>query len=430
MSHSKEIFERATKIIPGGVNSPVRAFKAVGGNPLVINRGSGAYLFDADDKRYIDYVGSWGAAILGHAVPEINQAVKDAVDRGLSFGTLTAAEVQMAEVLCHAIDSIDMVRMVNSGTEATMSAVRLARGFTGRDLMVKFEGCYHGHADTLLSGAGSGVLTLGISSSKGVPHAISAQTIVLQYNNPQQVKDAFKKYGKDIAAIIVEPIAGNMNLIPASDEFMACLDECRNDYGSVLIFDEVMSGFRVAPQGAQSLYRVRPDLTTLGKIIGGGMPVGALGGRKDIMEQLAPLGEVYQAGTLSGNPIAMAAGLQALKMLSSDGTFDALCTQTETLMSGLRAAAQTAGVPFFCRHIGAMFGIFFTTHSDINTFSQVKESDDQRFQQFFHYMLERGVYFAPSLYEAGFVSTAHSDEDIAYTVQCAQEAFVSFSPSP
>ena len=425
MSHSTDIFERANKVIPGGVNSPVRSFKAVGGNPLVIKRGTGAYLFDVDGKRYIDYVCSWGTSILGHALPEINQAVKDAVDGGLSFGTLAEIEVQMAETICDAIDSIDMVRMVNSGTEATMTAVRLARGFSDRNLIVKFEGCYHGHADTLLSGAGSGVLTLGISSSKGVPEDIASQTIVLEYNNPEQLKEAFAKYGEDVAAIIVEPIAGNMNLIPASTDFMACLEECRKRYGALLIFDEVMSGFRVAPQGAQSLYKVRPDLTTLGKIIGGGLPVGALGGRKDIMQNLAPLGEVYQAGTLSGNPVAMAAGLRALELLSSQERFDAICTKTESLMEGLRTAA--ASVPFFCRNIGAMFGIFFSERSEVIYFSEVQESNEEHFQHFFHRMLQQGVYFAPSLYEAGFVSEAHSDEDIAYTVECARKAFADLS---
>ena len=423
MAQSDKLFERALAHIPGGVNSPVRSFSAVGGNPLVIQHAKGSHIFDADGKKYIDYVGSWGTAILGHAVAEINKAVKQATDNGLSFGTLTKVEVLMAERICELVDAIDMVRMVNSGTEATMSAIRLARGFTNRDLIVKFDGCYHGHSDTLLSGAGSGVLTLGIASSPGVPQTIASQTIVLEYNNPQQVRDTFKKFGEKIAAIIVEPIAGNMNLIRANHEFIISLRESCDKNGALLIFDEVMSGFRATLSGAQSIYGVAPDLTTLGKVIGGGLPVGAFGGRSEIMQQLAPAGPIYQAGTLSGNPIAMTAGLETLKILTSPGVFDSIAQKNDILMSGLRKKANTAKVPLFCHHIGGMFGLFFTPDKEVNQFEQVKQTNCEHFKQFFHSMLKQGIYFAPSQYEAGFMSASHSKEDINTTIKAAEQAF-------
>lgn len=416
-------------MIPGGVNSPVRAFAAVGGKPPFIARAEGAYLFDIDGKRYIDYVGSWGTAILGHAHPEVVESVISASQKGLSFGTPTESEILIAEKICSAIDSIEMVRMVNSGTEATMSAVRLARGFTGRNLIVKFSGCYHGHSDTLLSGAGSGALTLGIPDSPGVPEAIAAQTIVLDYNEPQQVLDIFAKIGDEIAAIIVEPVAGNMNLVPAEKIFLHALRECCDKYGALLIFDEVMSGFRVAWGGAQSLYKIKPDLTTLGKIIGGGLPVGAFGGTRQIMQHLAPAGKIYQAGTLSGNPVAMAAGLKTLEILQTPNMLDAIGSQTVSLADGLCERARVVNIPFFCRNVGAMFGFFFTPRHDSGTnrkithFSQVSQCDGGRFKHFFHLMLEQGIYLAPSQYEAGFVSAAHGNDDIRLTLDAAEHAF-------
>ncbi len=412
-------------MIPGGVNSPVRAFAAVGGEPPFIARAEGAYLFDVDGKSYIDYVGSWGAAILGHAHPAVSEAVTAAARKGLSFGAPTEAEVLLAEKICAAIESVEMVRMVNSGTEATMSAVRLARGFTGRNLIVKFDGCYHGHSDTLLSAAGSGALTLGIAGSPGVPEAIAAQTIVADYNEPQQVREAFAKTGDEIAAVIVEPVAGNMNLVPGDATFLRTLRECCDTYGALLIFDEVMSGFRVANGGAQSLCETKPDLTTLGKIIGGGMPVGAFGGARKIMRHLAPAGTVYQAGTLSGNPVAMAAGLKTLEILAASNTLDAIASKTAALSDGLCERARAANIPFFCRHIGAMFGFFFTSQHEreITRFAQVKRCDGERFKQFFRLMLERGIYLAPSPYEAGFVSAAHTDDAIGLTLDAAERAF-------
>ena len=423
MSQSKKLFEQSCRVIPGGVNSPVRAFAAVGGNPLVITHGEGAHIFDADGKEYIDYVCSWGAAILGHSFAPVSDAVKQAVDKGLGFGTLTELEVRLAEKICQLIPPIEMIRMVNSGTEATMSAIRLARAYAKRDLIVKFDGCYHGHSDTLLGGAGSGVLTLGISNSPGVPRDIAAQTLVLEYNNPQQVHDAYRVYGGKIAAIIVEPIAGNMNLIPASQAFMNSLRECCDAYGSLLIFDEVMSGFRATQEGAQTIYQTTPDLVTLGKVIGGGLPVGALGGRAEIMQQLAPIGPVYQAGTLSGNPIAMSAGLQTLETLTAPGVFEKIRDKNAQLMDGLRNAAQNNGVPFFCRHVGGMFGLFFTTGIEVHSFEQAKQCNSEHFKQFFHAMLKQGIYFAPSQYEAGFMSAAHSASDIEQTIDAAYNAF-------
>ena len=421
MDLSEKFFDRALRSIPGGVNSPVRAFAAVGGKPPFIARARGSRLFDVDGREYIDYVGSWGAAILGHAHPEVTAAVEEAVRRGLSFGAPTAAEVLMAEKICAAIDSLEMIRMVNSGTEATMSAVRLARGFSGRKLIVKFDGCYHGHSDTLLSGAGSGVVTLGIPGSPGVPPEIAEQTIVLNYNDARQVHEAFAKNGGEIAAVIVEPVAGNMNLVPANREFLKALRECCDRHRSVLIFDEVMSGFRAAPGGAQSLYGITPDLTALGKVIGGGLPVGAFGGAAEIMRQLAPAGPVYQAGTLSGNPVAMAAGLKTLELLPR--MFDSISEKTQRLVDGLNERARACGIPFFCRGCGAMFGLFFTGDKNPCNFAQVKQCNSGHFRRFFHAMLEQGIYLAPSQYEAGFVSAAHGDGDIAHTLDAAANAF-------
>ena len=426
MNKSYKLFEQARHFIPGGVNSPVRAFNAVGGNPLVAKQALGSHIISLDDKEYIDYVGSWGTAILGHTPKTIVSAVNQALNKGLSFGALTELEVLLAQKICGLIDSIEMIRMVNSGTEATMSAVRLARGFTGRDLIVKFDGCYHGHSDTLLSGAGSGVATLGISSSPGVPQAIAEQTIVLDYNDAQQVSDVFDKFPDSIAGVIVEPIAGNMNLVAGHPEFLACLRKCCSDNGALLIFDEVMSGFRVALGGAQELYQIRPDLTTLGKIIGGGLPVGAFGGRRDVMEYLAPEGKVYQAGTLSGNPLAMTAGLKTLEILESNAVIEQIEKNTAILMRGLREQAQSAGVPFFCHHRGAMFGIFFSAQ-EVTSFAQAKNCNGDHFQQFFHKMFENGIYFAPSPYEAGFMSIAHTSEDIEKTIASSADAFQSLT---
>ena len=412
-------FKQAQKFIPGGVNSPVRAFKGVGGDPVFIDRAAGAYTWDTDGKRYIDYVGSWGPMILGHAHPQVIQAVKDAADKGLSFGAPTVIETEMAEKICQLVPSMDMVRMVSSGTEATMSAIRLARGFTGRDTIVKFEGCYHGHSDSLLIKAGSGALTLGVPSSPGVPACLAEHTMTLAYNNIDQVKQAFKQSGDKIACIIVEPVAGNMNCIPPVPGFLEGLREVCDQYGSVLIFDEVMTGFRTALGGAQSVYNIKPDMTTLGKVIGGGMPVGAFGGRRDIMEYLAPLGPVYQAGTLSGNPVAMAAGLKTLELISAAGFFEALNGKVNTLVNGIVAKASAAGIPMTSNTVGGMFGLFFTDANKVSNFEQVTKCDIERFNRFFHGMLDEGVYLAPSAYEAGFVSSTHTDEDIQATIDAA-----------
>ncbi|HEX7028761.1 MAG TPA: glutamate-1-semialdehyde 2,1-aminomutase [Gammaproteobacteria bacterium] len=420
-------FAAAQRHIPGGVNSPVRAFKGVGGEPVFIQRASGAYLYDADGKRYIDYVGSWGPMILGHAHPEVVKAVQQAAERGLSFGAPTELETAMADKVCELVPSIDMVRMVSSGTEATMSAVRLARGYTGRDKLVKFEGCYHGHGDSFLIKAGSGALTLGVPTSPGVPAALAEHTLTLDFNDIDSVTRAFQNYGDDIACVIVEPIAGNMNCVPPKPGFLEGLRELCDRYGSVLIFDEVMTGFRAALGGAQAFYNVRPDLTTLGKVIGGGMPVGAFGGRTEIMRQLAPLGPVYQAGTLSGNPIAMTAGLKTLELISRPGFFETLAAKTAQLIDGLQQAANRIGVPFTCNHVGGMFGIFFTKQSRIETFADISRCDIERFKLFFHGMLERGIYLAPSAYEAGFLSIAHTAQDIAETVTAAEDVFESLT---
>jgi len=412
-------FNQAQAVIPGGVNSPVRAFKGVGGDPIFIDRAQGAYIWDTDDKRYIDYVGSWGPMILGHAHAEVIQAVKDAADKGLSFGAPTTIETEMAERICSIIPSIDLVRMVSSGTEATMSAIRLARGFTGRDTIVKFEGCYHGHSDSLLVKAGSGALTLGVPSSPGVPASLAEHTMTLSYNDIDQVRDAFKKSGDKIACIIVEPVAGNMNCIPPVPGFLEGLREVCDEHGAVLIFDEVMTGFRTALGCAQSIYNVTPDLTTLGKVIGGGMPVGAFGGRKDIMEFIAPVGPVYQAGTLSGNPVAMAAGLKTLELISADGFFESLSNKVNFLLQGILAKAKETNIPMTSNQVGGMFGLFFTAAEKVTNFEQVTQCNVERFNAFFHGMLNEGVYLAPSAYEAGFVSAAHSNDDLQATIDAA-----------
>ncbi len=419
---SRDLFERSQRLIPGGVNSPVRAFRAVGGTPVFFKEGRGAHLLDEDGRRYIDYVGSWGPAILGHADPEVVDAVARAAARGMSFGAPTALELEMAEALTQALPSIEQVRLVSSGTEAVMSALRLARGFTGRRIIVKFEGCYHGHSDFLLVKAGSGALTFGNPTSAGVPAELTAHTLVLDYNDPQQARDAFAKYGDDIAAVVLEPIAGNMNFVRPSDAFLRELRECCTRHGAVLIFDEVMTGFRVGPKCAQGLFGITPDLTTLGKVIGGGMPVGAFGGRCDIMAKLAPTGPVYQAGTLSGNPVAVTAGLVTLRRVLSPGFFERLSASTTALVDGLVKAAGDAGVAFSGASAGGMFGVFFRDRLP-GSFAEVMQSDKERFNRFFHAMLDRGIYLAPSAFEAGFVSAAHGKAEIEATVAAARECF-------
>ena len=423
MTGTHERFIQAQRHIPGGVNSPVRAFKGVGGDPVFFEHASGAYVFDPDGKRYIDYVGSWGPMILGHAHPEVITAVGDVIKKGLSFGAPTEIETRMADRVCELVPSMEMVRMVSSGTEATMSAIRLARGYTGRDKIVKFEGCYHGHSDSLLVKAGSGMLTLGEPSSPGVPAALAAQTITLNFNDLTQVKDTFAQVGEEIACIIVEPVAGNMNCIPPLPGFLQGLREVCDRFGALLILDEVMTGFRVALGGAQSYYQIDPDLTTLGKIIGGGMPVGAFGGKSRVMEKISPLGPVYQAGTLSGNPVAMTAGLVTLDLISVPGFYQSLTEKTERLISGLLKRAAAAGIPLTSNQVGAMFGIFFTDAERVTNFSQAMACNQERFKRFFHAMLKRGVYLAPSAFEAGFLSAAHGDTEIDATLQAAAEAF-------
>ena len=418
-SRSHALFLQAQRHIPGGVNSPVRAFRGVGGEPLFFKRGEGAYLIDEDDNRYIDYVGSWGPMIAGHAHPAVVKAVQEAAARSLGFGAPTAVEVEMAEKICALMPSIEMVRLVSSGTEATMTAIRLARGFTKRDKIIKFEGCYHGHSDSLLIKAGSGALTLGVPSSAGVPAALAEHTITLTYNEIEPALAAFDRYGKDIACVIVEPVAGNMNCVPPLPGFLEGLRSLCNEYGSVLIFDEVMTGFRVALGGAQQLYNIRPDLTTLGKVIGGGLPVAAFGGRKDIMRHIAPLGPVYQAGTLSGNPVALAAGLATLDLISQPDFFSRLGATTKRLTDGIKERAKKAGVPLTSNQVGGMFGLFFTAEATVHNFAQVMACDVERFKKFFHGMLEEGVYLAPSAFEAGFVSAAHGDNEIAATLSAA-----------
>lgn len=420
-------FQAAQRHIPGGVNSPVRAFKGVGGEPVFVQRATGAYLYDADGKRYIDYVGSWGPMILGHSHPDVIKAVRQAADNGLSFGAPTELETAMADKVCELVPSIDMVRMVSSGTEATMSAVRLARGYTGRDKIVKFEGCYHGHGDSFLIKAGSGALTLGVPTSPGVPAALAEHTLTLDYNDIDSVSRAFQQHGKHIACVIVEPVAGNMNCVPPKPGFLEGLRELCDQYRSVLIFDEVMTGFRVALGGAQALYNIIPDITTLGKVIGGGMPVGAFGGKHEIMQHLAPLGPVYQAGTLSGNPIAMTAGLKTLELISRPGFFETLTDKTVQLVDGLQQAADQTNIPFTCNQVGGMFGFFFTDQNRIKTFADVSRCDIERFKRFFHGMLNQGIYLAPSAYEAGFMSIAHDENDIADTVAAAGNIFKSLA---
>ena len=422
MSRNDELFARAQRTIPAGVNSPVRAFRSVGGTPRFFTRGEGAYLWDADGRRYIDYVGSWGPAILGHAHPDAVRAVQEAARHGLSFGAPTEAEIAMAEMLTSLLPSLELVRLVSSGTEATMSALRLARGYTGRSKIMKFEGCYHGHGDSLLVKAGSGALTFGQPSSAGVPPSIAGETLVLSYNDLEQVEAAFRKDPDAIAGIIVEPVAGNMNLIAPALEFLPGLRRLCDRYGAVLIFDEVMTGFRVHLQGAQGLYGVVPDLTTLGKIIGGGMPVGAFGGRRAIMERIAPLGPVYQAGTLSGNPVAVAAGLATLTAIQAPGFYERLSERTRALTDGLAVAAASAGVSFSAQSIGGMFGIYFAAKVP-QSYAEVMACDKDAFNRFFHRMLDAGVYLAPSAFEAGFVSAAHAAGDIQETVRFAHEAF-------
>jgi glutamate-1-semialdehyde 2,1-aminomutase len=417
------LFTDACRFIPGGVNSPVRAFRGVGGEPIFFERASGAYAYAVDGKRYIDYVGSWGPMVLGHAHPDVIRAVQERAALGLSFGAPTQLETQLAEQVCKLMPSIELVRFVSSGTEATMSAIRLARGYTGRDKIVKFEGCYHGHSDSLLIKAGSGALTLGIPTSPGVPAALAAYTITLDYNNSAQVEQVFNEIGGEIACVIVEPIAGNMNCVPPAPGFLETLRKVCNTHGTVLIFDEVMTGFRVALGGAQALYGVKPDLTTLGKIIGGGMPVGAFGGKRGIMEKIAPLGPVYQAGTLSGNPVAMAAGIATLNGISEPGFHRRLAEQTSKLVKGLADAAQAAQIPFSTNHVCGMFGLFFCKESSVQTYAQVMQCDVERFKKFFHGMLAEGVYLAPSAFEAGFVSIAHSDADIDATIAAAKRVF-------
>ena len=423
MSHSEQLFEQAQKTIPGGVNSPVRAFSGVGGTPRFIERAEGSYIFDADGKKYIDYVGSWGPMILGHNHPAILDAVVKTAQKGLSFGAPTELEITMAEKVRELVPSMEKLRMVSSGTEATMSAIRLARGYTGRDKILKFEGCYHGHADSLLVKAGSGALTLGVPNSPGIPADFAKHTLTVNYNDIQSVKNIFADFGDQIACIIVEPVAGNMNCIPPVEGFLEGLRSICDEYKSVFIIDEVMTGFRVALGGAQAHYKVKPDLTTLGKVIGGGMPVGAFGGKAEIMDYIAPVGPVYQAGTLSGNPIAMAAGLAALNELSSKDHHTPLAANTKAIAEGFKAAAQRQGVDMCVNYVGAMFGFFFTDQERVDTFAQVMKCDTEKFNRFFHLMLDEGVYLAPSAFETGFLSTAHTEQDIADTIAAAERCF-------
>lgn len=416
-----ELFQRALKLMPGGVNSPVRAFKSVGGTPFFTARADGAYLWDVEGKRYIDYVGSWGPMIVGHNHPAVREAVERAVRGGLSFGTPCPTEVVMAETITQLVPSVEMVRMVNSGTEATMSAIRLARGATGRAKIVKFEGCYHGHGDSFLVKAGSGALTFGVPTSPGVPKANADLTLTLPYNDLQAAQTLFAEHGNDIAGLIIEPVAGNMNCIPPRDGYLQGLRDLCSRHGALLIFDEVMTGFRVALGGAQALYGITPDLSTFGKIIGGGMPVGAYGGRRDLMEQIAPAGPIYQAGTLSGNPVAMAAGLAMLELVQAPGFYETLAARTRLLTDGLQAVADGESIPFSTNRVGGMFGLFFT-HENVSSYEQATAADTAMFNRFFHGMLEHGVFLAPSAFEAGFLSSAHSDDDIAATLDAARAA--------
>ncbi|MEP4890458.1 MAG: glutamate-1-semialdehyde 2,1-aminomutase [Aliiglaciecola sp.] len=423
MQKSQQLFEQAQKHIPGGVNSPVRAFKAVGGTPPFIVKADGPYIYDADGKQYIDYVQSWGPMVLGHNNPKIRQAVIDAAENGLSFGAPTESEVTMAEMVNKLVPSMEMLRMVNSGTEATMSAIRLARGVTGKNKILKFEGCYHGHADSLLVKAGSGALTLGVPSSPGVPADVAQHTLTMEFNNIDSVKQAFTEFGDDIACIIVEPVAGNMNCIPPVDGFLQGLRDICDQHNSILIFDEVMTGFRVSRGGAQELYSIVPDLTCLGKVIGGGMPVGAFGGKAEIMQQIAPTGPIYQAGTLSGNPIAMAAGLASLTQIQEPGLYDKLTLATKTLAEGIKSLALEHGIPMTVNYAGSMFGIFFTDIEKVTNYQQAINCDTEMFNRFFHSMLAKGVYLAPASYEAGFVSALHDMDIVEKTLQITKQVF-------
>ena len=421
-SLNQKLFQRSQEFIPGGVNSPVRAFKSVGGTPVFFKQGKGAYVWDADNKSYIDYVGSWGPLILGHAHPEVIKAVQNKIKDGLTFGAPTEAELEIAELLCKLVPSIEQVRLVSSGTEATMTAIRLARGYTGRNRIIKFEGCYHGHDDALLVKAGSGALTLGCPSSAGVPAEVTNSTTVLNYNDLEELEQIFSKAGREVAAVIVEPVAGNMNFVTPNPKFLPALRELCTKYGSVLIFDEVMTGFRVGLGCAQGVYNIKPDLTTLGKVIGGGMPMAAFGGKREIMQCLAPVGSVYQAGTLSGNPIAVSAGLATLQMVQTPGFYEKLTSSTQQLINGLTDIAKKNGVPFCAQSLGGMFGLYF--RGDIpSSYAEVMECDVESFNRFFHAMLQEGVYFAPSSFEAGFVSSAHSDMVIRKTLQAAERIF-------
>lgn len=418
---NQRLFNAAKKVIPGGVNSPVRAYKAVGGTPVFIDHAHGAYIYDTDGKEYIDYVCSWGPMILGHADPLVVAAVQAAAGQGLSFGAPTTMETKLAELICSAVASIEQVRMVNSGTEATMSAIRLARGFTGRDKIIKFEGCYHGHADGLLVKAGSGALTLGVPTSPGVPAAMAEHTLTLEFNNLEQVTTVFDEVGEQLAAVIVEPVAGNMNCVPPESGFLGGLRNLCDQYNTVLIFDEVMTGFRVAAAGAQTLYSVTPDLTTLGKVVGGGLPVGAFGGRAEIMAHLAPQGAVYQAGTLSGNPLAMAAGIATVQQVLEVGFYERLGERLDRLIEGLRSVASDTDIPLTTNHVGTMFGLFFTEADTVSSFADVMACDTVRFGRFFHGMLEEGIYLAPSAFEAGFISSAHGNSEIDRTLESARQ---------
>jgi glutamate-1-semialdehyde 2,1-aminomutase len=422
-ARSQQLFDLAQRSIPGGVNSPVRAFRAVGGTPVFFDRAEGAYMFDADGNRYIDYVLSWGPMLLGHGHPQVLEAIREQLDRAMTFGTPTELEIQLAEKICSIVPGMDMVRMVNSGTEATMSAIRLARGFTKRDKIVKFEGCYHGHSDSLLVKAGSGALTMGVPSSPGVPDGLADHTITLTYNNSEQVREVFSQIGQQIACVIVEPVVGNMNCVPPVPGFLETLRQCCTDSGAQLIIDEVMTGFRISRQGAIGYYNIDADLICLGKVIGGGMPVGAFGGKRHIMQHIAPLGPVYQAGTLSGNPVAMASGLATLNLISEPGFLEPVAQRTTRLVEGLVSRATAAGIPLTSNHVGTMWGIFFSEEEKIVNYNQVINCDTDKFAQFFHGMLEEGVYLAPASYEAGFMSAAHSDEDINHTLSAAERVF-------
>ena len=424
MNRSSTLFNEAKNYIPGGVNSPVRAFKGVGGEPIYFERGEGAYLYDVDGNAYIDYVGSWGPMILGHSNPFIVDAVRTELDKGLGFGAPTEIETSLAKKICQLMPSIELVRMVSSGTEATMSAIRLARGYTKRDKIVKFEGCYHGHSDSLLVKAGSGALTLGVPTSPGVPSDLAKHTLTLEYNNLDSVKALFSKMGEEVGCIIVEPVAGNMNCIPPKEGFLQGLRKLCDDYGSLLIFDEVMTGFRVALGGAQAYYGVKPDLTTLGKVIGGGLPVAAFGGRNEIMSQIAPLGPIYQAGTLSGNPLSMASGLAMISILEADDSFyQNLSDNTEYLVNGIVAAANTSNVSMTSNNVGGMFGLFFSSEEKVTNFSQASNCDIELFKKFYKSMISQGVYFAPSAYECGFLSAAHTKNELDQTINAALTAF-------